>query len=185
MRKQLLLPILIMLVSSTLSAQDKKWSVEASYPISVGDEFGLDGRGILDLGARYRFLELGTFGLGASLNTSLFFDNSIGVGDEDIDFRQIFLQPRVFMEAKIPGLERLRLSFGVGYAWDFYSSSGIERLLPGDFSRTEGGLNVNSGVAFDVYRNWFLQVQYDYIREDLGFTVDEIGLLKVGLGLRF
>ena len=182
MKKYYTFAFLLFMILATASAQDKKWSVEASYPISVGDEFDLDGRGILDLGVRYRFLEFGRFELGASINSSLFFDSSIGNGSEDIDFSRVFLQPRLFLETRIPGLEGLRPSFGLGYTWDFFNSSNFNSFPGGDFSFTEGGLNLNLG---DVYRNWFLQLQYDYIRQDLDFTINEIGLLKVGVGLRF
>jgi hypothetical protein len=192
MKKHYFLSILLVLLFYTLSAQDKKWSVEASYPISVGDEFDLDGRAILDLGVRYRFLEFGNFELGASLNASMFYsDTQFTAGSFEgellFDYNQshIFLQPRIFLEPHIPGLDWLHPSIGLGYTWDFYKFSGISASENSDFSDTEGGLNINLGISYDVYRNWFLQLQYDYIRLEKEFSDDNIGLLKVGAGFRF
>lgn len=182
-----LLPILcFVLFALSSNAQNKKWSVEASYPVSVGDEFQLDGRGKVDLGVRFRFVRFGNFELGGSVNGSLFYDTSIGNGNDEIKLSQFFLQPRLFLETAIPGLEILRPSLGLGYTREFYSTKGlIIGGEPRDSSFSEGAFNLNIGLSADIFKNWFLQVQYDYIRKDQDLFNPNLGLLKMGIGVRF
>jgi hypothetical protein len=64
------------------NAQDKKWSIEANYPISASDDFGNDVPGIFDVGVKYRFLNTDLLRLGVGINTSLFSGN---VNSSDVD----------------------------------------------------------------------------------------------------
>ena len=160
MNRKLLIPLVLIFIGVNLSSQDQKWSVEASYPVSVGTEFATDGRGLIDLGVNYRFTEVGRFQLGASFNTSLFTSRTqftAGSANEDLeyDFREsnVFLQPRLFIETNTPGLEVLRWSLGLGYSWELYKAKGTFMNEPLDSSDTEGGFNVNVGASLDVYRN--------------------------------
>ncbi|WP_291869839.1 hypothetical protein [Maribacter sp.] len=75
MKKLSFLAILMFLCSVSLVAQDKKWSVEANFPISVGDELGNDAPGIVDVGLKYRFLDFNIVKIGAGLNVGVFKDN--------------------------------------------------------------------------------------------------------------
>ncbi|NER09835.1 Outer membrane protein beta-barrel domain-containing protein [Muriicola jejuensis] len=191
MRKQLLFPFLFVLFGYTLSAQDEAWSIETSYPVSVGNEFANDGRGILDLGVQYRFAEVGRLKLGGSFNTSLFasrtqFTTGSANGEMEYDFRQsdLFIQPRFFLETETPGIEKLRWSLGVGYSWQRYKAKGTFMSEPLDGSDTRGGFNLNVGASMDVFRDWFLKVQFDHIAIP-GDFYGNASLLKMGIGVRF
>lgn len=65
---------LLYLVSITTLAQDKKWSVEANYPISIAGDLGNDNPGVIDIGIKYRFLDLKAGKIGAGFNTGVFYD---------------------------------------------------------------------------------------------------------------
>ncbi|WP_299602534.1 hypothetical protein [uncultured Aquimarina sp.] len=56
---------------------------------------------------------------------------------------------------------------------------------------TEGGLNLNLGIAYDITKKIFAQVQYDFSSisapndiPDTSFNT-QIQLLKIGVGYRF
>lgn len=193
--KSLFLSLFLCATACIVNAQNLNWSVEANYPISVGDDLGNDNPGIVDIGLKYRFLDLGFGSLGAGINAGVFHDNhrTFAIPETfDFDETNWLIQPKVFMEFRIPGLQKLTPFVGAGYTI-------IESRFDGDFpgvgedetqSSTDGGLNINLGVAYDITSRIFVQVQYDYIRNsvDLGELPDikqDLGYLKLGVGFRF
>ncbi|MFS4466366.1 outer membrane protein [Maribacter sp. 2210JD10-5] len=171
------------------NAQDKKWSLEASYPLWVGDNFGNDADGILDIGIKYRVLDFNIVELGASMNTALFHENirSFDIPQsDDFDETDWIFQPRIFGEFQIPGIKKLRPNLGLGYT---IVSSNFEGMLNGqDFSNKNsyGGFNINLGISYDVWNNFFIQAQYDYISLDVEFRDNlDLGIFKAGIGYRF
>ena len=179
---------LLFTITCFANAQDYKWSVEANYPISTGTEIANDIPGIIDLGIKYRFLDVGFSRVGVGINAGVFHDNirSFDI-PESFNYNETnwIFQPKVFMEFKIPSMEKLKPSVGLGYAI-------IRSKFEGDFfgnelpSSTNGGFNVNFGLSYDVTQRIFVQAQYDYIRynpESRGNF--NIGYLKFGGGFRF
>ena len=71
MKKTLYLLVLFIGVS-TMYAQDKNWSIEVNYPVSIGDDFGASNQGLFGLGLKYRFASPGNWRYGASLDGSWF-----------------------------------------------------------------------------------------------------------------
>ncbi|MEM6895488.1 MAG: outer membrane beta-barrel protein [Bacteroidota bacterium] len=184
-----------LLISICATAQDKKWSVEANYPISVGDELGNDNPAIIDLGIKYRFTKLGIIDIGAGLNAGVFRDEiQVALLEESFDFNETnwLIQPKVFAEIQIPALSKLRPFVSVGYTV-------ITSKFDGDFpglnagvsdSSTDGGFNFGVGVSFDVTKNFFILVQYDYVRNSIGIDglpdiKQDLGYFKIGVGYRF
>ncbi len=175
-------------VSISLTAQDKKWSVEVNYPISTGTEIANDIPGIVDLGIKYRFLDVGFSRVGVGMNAGVFHDNIRSFDTpESFNFNETnwLFQPKVFMEFQIPSMEKLKPSVGLGYTI-------IRSEFDGDFlgnelrSSTNGGFNLNFGLSYDLTQRIFVQAQYDYIRynpESRGNF--NIGYLKFGGGFRF
>ncbi len=169
-------------------AQDFKWSVEANYPISTGTEIANDIPGIIDLGMKYRFLDVGFSKLGVGINAGVFHDNIRSFDNpESFNFDETnwVIQPKVFMEFKIPSMEKLKPSVGLGYTF-------IKSKFNGDFlgnelpSLTESGFNFNLGLSYDLTQRIFIQAQYDYVHynpESEGFN--NVGYLKFGGGFRF
>ncbi len=193
---KILLFSLVLCASFMVNAQDFRWSTEVNYPISVGDELGNDVPGILDIGVKYRFLDLAFARLGVGINAGVYHDNissPFPVPDPyDFDETNWLIQPKAFIDFKIPALEKLTPFIGLGYTI-------IESKFDGDFpsegndvteTSTDGGLNINLGLACDIANRFFIQMQYDYIRNsmDLGDLPDQkqnLGYLKLGAGFRF
>ncbi len=188
--------VFLFLISFKIFAQDQKWSVEVNYPISVGVDLSNDNPGIADLGVKYRFLDLNVVKIGVGLNVGAFhdrissFDNPTG-GIERVNFKETnwLFQPKVFAEFQIPGVSKLRPSMGLGYALVRSNFDGA--LLNENFSvrESDGGLNLNIGLSYDLTKNLFFQAQYDYVRYNIRneniSRNDNLGFLKLGIGFRF
>lgn len=196
MKKIYFLSISVFFLSVGLFAQDQKWSVEANYPISVGDELGNDTPAILDLGLKYRFLNLNKVKIGASINTGYFRQNhNYSVNEESFDFTEThwLIQPKLFAEFTIPSIQKLHPSIGLGYTFTESKNKGIAFNEPAELKRSPGGVSFNLGLSYDVTKRFFLQVQCDYTRstgtvEGEGYTEnikDNLGFVKVGVGFRF
>ncbi|WP_276168536.1 outer membrane protein [Zobellia alginiliquefaciens] len=196
MRKFYFLTVSVFFLSVSVLAQDQKWSVEANYPLSVGDELGNDAPGIIDLGVKYRFLDLSIVKIGAGINAGVFkknIDDQVSPTNTDFDETNWLIQPKVFAEFNIPALTKLHPSIGLGYS---IIESKYEGLVSGESYKntvSSGGLNVNLGLAYDITDRFFLQVQYDYISVKDTYEYDgtnvgvdyNLGYLKFGAGFRF
>lgn len=194
MTKKLLLGLLLLLSLQAIS-QDKKWSAEANYPILLWEGYLQDYNGLFDLGINYRFVRLGIVEIGAGVNGGIFRNVNGRNSNIKIVGEAFYLQPRAFAELK---LMRFRPSFGIGYSiWN----SGVEVEEDGeiisDYSDSNGGLNVNFGISYDITKRFFVKAQYDFTRlnirdsfEQGGETFDSernenVYVIKFGVGLRF
>ena len=187
MKKSLLLVFLIGLPFTSI-AQDKKWSLEVHYPVSVGDEFGASNQGLIGAGLKYRFTTIGKFNIGASLDATWFSTTTTNDSDpiQELDFRDFFIQPRIFSELPVTPNNRLNLFGGLGWTW--YRSVG--ETLFNDLGEIEGedwnnGLNLNLGFSYNLSSSWFVQAQYDLIFSSGDSPSKTIGLIKIGGGFRF
>lgn len=177
---------LLFLVSLTAFAQDKKWSVEANYPISIAGDLGNDAPGIIDLGIKYRFVDLSFATIGFGVSSAVFTKNANLTEITEINETHWLVQPKVFSEFKLPGLAKLRPSLGVGVTFINSSFDGNLNGVGFDNSGNDTAFNVNAGLSYDITKNLFVHGQYDYI--DYETTVDQkdyLGFLKFGLGFRF
>lgn len=199
MTKKLLL-VLLLLVSIKTFAQDKKWSVEANYPVATGEGFIDDTKGIIDIGFKYRFADFGFMKLGAGLNAGLFSNSSVSEFGNAESQNNIFeaktknylLQPKVFTEFSIPAIKKLKPFIGLGYTVIVNDNSiAITGEPTRESNRTNGGFNLNAGISYDLTKNLFLQVQYDYINQriiekSIDFKTNRvIDIVKIGVGFRF
>ena len=177
---------LLFFASLTTFAQDKKWSVEASYPISIGGDLGNDAPGIIDLGIKYRFVDLSFATIGFGVSSAVFSKNSNVTETSVINETHWLVQPKVFSEFKLPGLVKLRPSLGVGVTFINSSFDGNVNGVAFDNTSNDTAFNINLGLSYDITKNLFVQGQYDFI--DYEATIDEkdyLGFLKFGLGFRF
>lgn len=55
--------IIILIITTVTNAQNKPFSVTASYPLPVGDNFVSQLTGVADLGLRYHFVNDNTYNL--------------------------------------------------------------------------------------------------------------------------
>ncbi|NER09837.1 outer membrane insertion C-terminal signal [Muriicola jejuensis] len=181
--------LLLVCVLST-SAQDKKWSIEVSYPVSVNDAFPSSNEGTIGVGVKYRFVQEGKFTLGVSLDGTRFATTVINDSDpvQELKYRDFFFQPRLFAEVPLSQNGKFRLSGGIGWTW-LYSKGGVAFL--NEFGRVEGGeewadgLNLNVGLTYDITPSIFVQTQYDLMFLSGVASDRNIGLIKVGGGFRF
>ena len=183
--------ILLCLLTSPLfvQAQQKNWSLELSYPISVGEDFGSSNEGRIAAGVKYRFARTGKFRIGASLEATWFSTKVIEDSDpvQEQTFRDFFLQPRIFAELPITANNKLKLSGALG--WTFTRTlSGV--VFFNEQGQVEGiewrnGPNLNLGISYDLGSGVFLQGQYDLIFLNGEGLNSSAGLLKIGAGIRF
>jgi hypothetical protein len=193
--KQKLLFVFFFLLSIQVFAQEQKWSVEANYSVVPQDGFGGDAD-IFELGLKYRVADFGFANLGVSLNGG-FSREKFERPDFQIVTKFYYLQPRVFTEFRIPGIERLRPHLALGYSIVSSDSSVIGNFEVFPTSSTNGGFNMNLGLSYDVSKRFFIQAQYDFInlqvRDEFvlqGETVktdfnQKLNNIKIGLGFRF
>lgn len=204
--KKIIFASFLVFASFIVHAQDQKWSVEANYPLVANSNLQNDFNGVVDLGIKYRFANLGPVILGAGFNAAYLknFDNftyGSASGQDlvsDYKAKQFLLQPKIFAELPIPGLSALRPQIGIGYSFsivDIYYDDGDQFFV--DNTNTEGGLNLNVGLSYDISKRFFVQVQYDYLTikfkgesEINGQTSsydfnEKTGFLKAGVGFRF
>ncbi|MBT9186873.1 outer membrane beta-barrel protein [Zobellia russellii] len=205
MKKIYFLSALIFFLSASLFAQDHKWSVEANYPFSSGDDLGNDAKGIIDLGVKYRFLDFNIVKIGAGINTGIYKADTKDFNDpSSYDYTEThwLIKPEVFAEFSIPGAKKLHPSIGLGYTFVESKYDGVfdygpnEPPFPGahKITESEGGINVNLGLSYDITKRFFLKTQVDLIRNVADKTkgegetlrnIEHISLIKVGVGFRF
>ncbi len=185
--KRHLLSALLLIFASTSFSQDSKISLELNYPLPIDQNFiGENYDGIIDLGIDYRFANIKFIKIGASLNGSLFINDNF----QNIDITAYAVQPRIFGELDIPSLQKLHPSLGIGYTIMFFDASGGSTIAPVDTSETEGGINLNAGIAYDVFKKFFIQLQYDFVKLSTNDDVPDttfntnVNILKIGIGYR-
>ena len=168
--------------------QEHKWSVEANYPISVGQDFGASNRGVIGAGLSFRFADLVKVKLGASLDATWFATTLINDSDpiQELKYRDFLLQPRIFGELPLTANKKLKLRTGIGWT--------IHRSLGPSFFDSDGqiqgeewnsGPNLNAGFVYDLSGRWYIQAQYDLVFTSGESVSRTIGLLKIGAGFRF
>ncbi len=181
---------LLLLSALFANAQDKKWSIEVSYPISVNDAFASSNEGTIGVGVKYRLVQSGKITFALSVDGTRFATTDINDSDpiQEFKYRDFFFQPRIFAEVPLSQNGKLRLTGGVGWTW-LYSKGG--RAFFDEFGRVQGGeswangLNLNVGLIYDITPGIYVQTQYDqlFLSGDSGNK--NIGLLKLGGGIRF
>lgn len=192
--KYKLLFALLFIFSLKSFSQDSKLSLEASYPIPSGDNFiSKNYKGIVDIGAKYRFVQKSIFNLGASINGDVLVNNTNkNKGIQDFVVRAYLIQSRVFTDMKIESIPMLHPFVGVGYTFIIFKGTGTNNGL--DLSNEESikqnGFNANLGIAYDISSTLFATVQYDYIKLNVQNNVPNtpyntnVNLLKIGIGVR-
>ncbi|WP_282031870.1 outer membrane protein [Winogradskyella eximia] len=186
--------LLIGLISIKGLAQDSKMSVELSYPLPIDNNFvGDNYNGIIDLGFKYRFLEFNTIKIGGSLNIG-YLKNSKKANNQPFTVNLYPIQPRVFAELTLPSIPKFHTSLGLGYSLLLFKVANNNVALNSNVStdiQNESGLNINTGVAYDVTEKLMIQAQYDFVNIGVDNDVPDIAynkninILKIGLGYRF
>lgn len=195
MRLRITFILLIFFMIKTFS-QGSKFSVDANYPIAIGDNFlGQNYNGLVDFGAKYKFSENKILDIGVSINFGFFQNTKSGATalNQLFDVKIFPIQPRIFTEFNIPNLEKFHPQIGVGYSIIIYDAVWRENTnadLPADIDDNENGFNFNIGLSYDLTNKLFLQAQYDFIKigvedgiPDKSYNTN-INILKFGIGYR-
>jgi len=195
--KQKLFYTLLLLTAIHTFSQETKFSIEANYPFTMGENFiGNNYKGVADAGIKYRFTDVKLVNLGLSINGSLLNYNFKVQDDfsEPFDYKvnAYFIQPRIFAELIITSIEEFHPSASLGYSFILFNVTGPDPL---DFSNetakdSQDGINLNVALAYDLTEKIFIQLQYDFIK--LGTSNDipnttyntNVDLVKIGLGFR-
>jgi opacity protein-like surface antigen len=180
----------ILLSTIITTAQDNNWSIEVSYPISINDAFTSSNQGTIGAGMKYRFADLGKLRLGVSADVTWFTTTIVNDSDpvQEFKYRDVFFQPRLFVEGPLSRNGRLRFSGGIGWTW--LNSRGGSAFFD-EFGRIQGGedwalgLNLNIGLIYDITPSIYVQTQYDQIFLSGDASDGNIGLIKLGGGFRF
>lgn len=183
--------------TTLIFAQDQKWNVEANYTIVPGDGlFGEDD--FIDVGVKYRFVDFGLLNTGFGVNGGFSSENIENTGFDSRRDNTYIIQPRVFSELTIPGLEKLRPSLGLGYSFlnTVSSFTTVNGFDDSDNSWVEG-FNINFGLSYDISKRFFIQAQYDFIDLTLDNGIPnnvqllpaqingDINNIRLGVGFRF
>lgn len=195
MRLRLTVILLILFTIKSFS-QNSKFSIDANYPIAIGDNFlGQNYNGLVDFGAKYKFSENKIVDIGASINFGFFQNTKSGATalNQLFDVKIFPIQPRIFTEFNIPNLEKFHPQIGVGYSIIIYDAVWRENTnadLPADIDDNQNGFNFNIGLSYDLTNKLFLQAQYDFIKigvedgiPDKSYNTN-INILKFGIGYR-
>ncbi|HLW33901.1 MAG TPA: outer membrane beta-barrel protein [Aequorivita sp.] len=181
-----------------LFSQDSKISLEVNFPISLGNNFfGEDYNGIVDVGAKYRIVNISNLNLGISVNGSYFKKKAkLYIPSYPGDFQNPYdaseitnftILPRAFAELTLESLPKLRPFVGLGYGFLIFNTASRGVASPSS-SVTLNGLNGNVGAYYLLTNSIYAQLQYDYIKlfdEDVLGQPDanNVSIIKFGLGL--
>lgn len=200
MNQKLLLSLLLIFSIKTFS-QNSKFSAELNFPYPFDNNFIADHYdGIVDIGAKYRFINSRKIAVGLSINAGYFKSNSeLNRFYGDLKIKSYLIQPKIFAELN---LKRFHPFIGIGYASMIFNSSVSDEKIAelrgnGGFrdgfsvNNTQSGINMNAGLQYDVTQKIFIQAQFDYTilsQEEPILRVKyntNVNLLKFGLGYRF
>lgn len=177
-------------------SQTSKWSLEANFPVSLGNNFFGEYGGIVDLGVKYRMVNISNISLGVSVNGSYFKKKSQRYapeypGDfqdpyEASEFNNFTILPRAYAELNMESLPKLHPFLGIGYSFLMFNTSSSGLMSASSVSLN--GLNINGGVYYLLTEGIFAQIQYDYIKlfDEFEYAPSKNGnvsILKMGLGV--
>lgn len=167
---------------------EHNWNFGLYYPVSIGQDFGSSNEGLIGVNLGYRFAEFGNVRLGVAADAAWFATTFINDSDpiQEEEYRDLFLQVRLFAEAPLTSNEKLKLIGGIGW--------GLQRAISPTFFDNQGqiqgedinsGLLLSAGLTYDFAPRWYAAGQYDLMFLSGDSPNRSVGLLKLGVGFRF
>ena len=158
--------LLLILIPFCTFAQDRTFSIEANYPITIDRNFvGQNYNGAIDIGLDYIFSRSVSFDLGLGINAG-WLSNRQNESDDPSSFKaNIYtLQPKIYGELVINSIPKLHPQFGLGYSLFIFDVSGtFPQSNLNQRSETKGGMNFLASLVFDISNRTFIQFQYDFV----------------------
>lgn len=175
--------LLLILITIKSFSQEKKFSIDANYQIPADDNFiGRNYTGLIDIGLKYRFFEPKDINIGISMNAGILKNTKDKISPFEVT--AYTFQPRLFFELDMESIKKLHPAIGIGYSFLTFKAKGINT------SEEANGFNLNLGMAYDISKKIYAQVQYDFIKSkatddvpDISYNT-KINIIKLGLGLR-
>ena len=175
-------------------AQERKFSLEANYPVPIDDGFVFQNyTGIIDLGLKYRFYETNVLSLGAGVN-GVMLKADFNSYYTNFSTTNYTVQPKVFSEFKLKN-SKIHPYASLGWSFMTFVAKGSTGPFDGepikiDDSNVQGGINLTAGTLFDVSKRVFINFQFDFTNLSKKGNVPntsyntQILLLKAGVGFR-
>lgn len=177
--------------------QKTKFSIEASYPLPIDNNFIGEYKGIADFGIKYKIKNLEQFNFGVSLNSAYYtFEATrfFPAFDENLKFNTSLytIQPRFFCEMNLKKVTKLHPYAGIGYTFLIFKTkfSSPEVTNPNS-SNNQSGLNINLGANYDLTNRFYVNVAYDYLKIlELESNIPKssyntnASIVKLGVGFR-
>ncbi len=191
--------IFVYLITINSFSQDKKFNVELSYPIAIGDNFFAEGnyKGYVDLGFGYNFLKKGNFNLGIEIRGSYYKRKHTGTLLTPMSFESpiintIFTEPKIRVSYTIPSLEKLKFSTGLGYSFVWYNVNTGDVNIE-NYTIEDNGFSINFSASYFLTDYIYALINYGFTKTQ-GSLLPEINktsfntnisTLKFGLGYSF
>lgn len=187
MKYKLILLSIILITGIKSFAQDSKISLQLNYPIPIGENFiETSYEGIFDIGANIQLINLNNIDYGISFNGGILKGLK---GFNNINVTSYIIQPKLYVA--LEAFDKIHPFFGIGYSTMIfhyiYQFNGLEIKN----SSTDGGLNFNFGIEYDITQKIYAQGGFDFIKIDVDHNIPktkfntDIKILKVGLGYRW
>ena len=187
------LVLLFVLSFTNIFSQKKNFSLEVNYPLELSNGNSSNLTGVINSKIKYRFFNRESFSIGTSYSIDLL------TGDLQYPYdKESFISHHfnLFGEVPLNSTNKLIPSLGIGYSTQSYFKSIIIYNNSGEVSSTSekdtiGGFNISFGGTYDIFKNFFIQANFQFIRlyvEDyiaekkIGFNKNR---LKIGVGYRF
>ncbi|RXR20789.1 hypothetical protein EQG63_02315 [Flavobacterium amnicola] len=192
--KNRIVVIVLLFLSVTAISQNKKFSIDVNYPLSLNAYEFQKINGIIDASFKYRFKETNAMKLGASYTFDLLNEKD-PFNNEVLDRKYSFHHLDVFSEFKLNNAEKLHPFVGIGYSMlfseyeYFYSQNQFTEIKTEKYNA--GGLNFNLGLSYDISPKFFIQSYFHYVRiyRESPITNKMSGInynqIKLGAGFRF
>ncbi|PWL40300.1 hypothetical protein DKG77_05620 [Flagellimonas aquimarina] len=186
--------ILLSIISFTATfSQKKNFSLEIGYPLELSDGNPTGLSGVINSKIKYRFWDAESFRIGTSYSIDLLTGDLIFQNEKESFISHHF---NLFGEVPLNSTKKLLSSLGVGYSvHSYFITTNIYSESGPVISETEksnvGGFNINFGGTYDIFKNFFVQGNFQFIRlyvesfiieEKNGFNTNR---LKFGVGYRF
>lgn len=186
---------LVLLVNICSISQNKKFSLEINYPLTLRDGEGDKTQGVLGGSLKYRFKTTTQFNLGVDY-TFDFLNGTDRFGGTDLKNNSYFHHLNFFGELNSEPFHKIHPTFGLGFTIfshnNEYIYSDPDTSLILDSKRNNLGINFKIGINYEITKNFFAQTYFHYIRtfeEGIGSENKTFGFnhnqLKLGLGYKF
>ncbi len=194
--KKLLASLLILGTVYTSSAQKRQLSIKLSKPFTIGQSYVSEHfNGIIDFGIDYSFLSQKKWQAGIASNFGYYKGDIINQPIFIFDDKALNMGAQFFFRYT---LGKFRPSLAMGYGYQRINTVTILNSGTSIYGNiNQGGLLLSVATDFQIYKKFFLSVQYDYSKYSPGNGYREyssgvksgnslsMDAIKVGVGYRF